>query len=57
MYAVESLRIHFRDCPDVYVSGNMFVYYEQGNPKTVVARDVFVVMGAPSHDRASYKLW
>lgn len=57
MCAVESLRIHFRDCPDVYVSGNMFVYYEQGNPKTVVARDVFVVMGAPSHDRASYKLW
>lgn len=57
IYAVESLRIHFRDRPDVYVSGNMFVYYEQGNPKAVVAPDVFVVMGAPSHDRASYKLW
>jgi Uma2 family endonuclease len=57
MYAVESLRIYFRDRPDVYVSGNMFVYYEQGNPKAVVAPDVFVVMGAPSHDRASYKLW
>ncbi len=57
MYAVESLRIHFRDRPDVYVSGNMFVYYEQGNPKAVVAPNVFVVMGAPSHDRASYKLW
>jgi Uma2 family endonuclease len=57
MYAVESLRIHFRDRPDVYVSGNMFVYYEQGNPKAVVAPDVFVVMGAPSHDRASYKPW
>jgi Uma2 family endonuclease len=57
IYAVESLRIHFRDRPNVYVSGNMFVYYEQGNPKAVVAPDVFVVMGAPSHDRASYKLW
>ncbi|WP_373509886.1 Uma2 family endonuclease [Thiocapsa sp.] len=57
MYAVESLRIYFRDRSDVYVSGNMFVYYEQGNPKAVVAPDVFAVMGAPSHDRASYKLW
>lgn len=57
IYAVESLRIYFRDRPNVYVSGNVFVYYEQGNPKAVVAPDVFVVIGAPSHDRASYKLW
>ncbi|HOW76203.1 MAG TPA: Uma2 family endonuclease [Candidatus Competibacteraceae bacterium] len=57
IYAVESLRIYFQDREDVYVSGNMFVYYEQGNPKAVVAPDVFVVIGAPRHDRASYKLW
>jgi len=57
IYAVESLRIYFQDRDDVYVSGNLFVYYEQGNPKAVVAPDVFVVMGAPRHDRASYKLW
>jgi Uma2 family endonuclease len=57
MYAVEALRIHFRDRDDVYVSGNLFIYYEQGNPKAVVAPDVFVVIGAPHHDRPSYKLW
>lgn len=57
IYAVEALRSHFRDRDDVYVSGNLFIYYEEGNPKAVVAPDVFVVIGAPSHDRPSYKLW
>jgi len=40
----------------VYVSGNLFIYYEQGNPK-VVAPDVFVVFGVARRDRFSYKLW
>lgn len=57
IYAVEALRGHFRDRDDVYVSGNLFIYYEEGNPKAVVAPDVFVVIGASSHDRPSYKLW
>ena len=48
---------HFRDRDDVYVSANMFVYYEEGNPRAVVAPDVFVVMGAPDHDRRTYKVW
>lgn len=56
-YAVEGLGVYFRDRRDVYVSGNMFIYYEQGNPKAVVAPDVFVVMGADKHDRISYFLW
>lgn len=39
------------------VTGNLFIYYEQGNPKSVVAPDVFVVIGADKHDRYSYRLW
>ena len=46
-YSVEVLRIYFQNHPDVYVSGNLFIYYEQGNPKAVVAPDVFVVFGVP----------
>lgn len=57
IYAVEALRGHFRDREDVYVSGNLFIYYEEGNPKAVVAPDVFVVIGASNRDRPSYKLW
>jgi Uma2 family endonuclease len=57
IYAVESLRLYFGDRTDVYVSGNLFLYYEQGNPKAVVAPDCFVVFGVDGHDRRIYKLW
>lgn len=56
-YAVEALSIHFQARQDVYVSGNLFIYYEEGNPKAVVAPDVFVVIGADRRDRSSYMLW
>ena len=56
-YARNALRIYFQNHADVYVSGNLFIYYEQGNPKAVVAPDVFVVFGVAKRDRFSYKLW
>ena len=56
-YARNALRYHYRDRPDVYVAGNMLIYYEEGNVKARVAPDVFVVLGAPAHDRSSYLLW
>lgn len=34
----------------------MFVSFEEGNPKEVVAPDVFVVLDAPDHRRRSYKV-
>ena len=56
-YAVESLKIRFQDRPDVYVAGNIFFYYEEGEPSEVVAPDVLVVIGAEKHKRHTYKLW
>ena len=41
----------------MYVSGNLFIYYEKGNPESVVAPDVFVVFGIENHQRRSYKTW
>ena len=57
IYAVDRLRCHFRNDPDVYVSGNMLLYYEERNPRASVAPDVFVVFGAPDRERSSYFLW
>jgi Uma2 family endonuclease len=57
LYAVTTLRTHFQDRADVYVAGNMFIYYEEGNPEAVVAPDVFVVLGTTKRDRVSYMLW
>jgi Uma2 family endonuclease len=51
------LKAHFRDAADVYVGANMFVYYEQGNPRAVFAPDVFVTRGVPKRVHRTYKLW
>ena len=49
-------RKHGRD--DVYVGSNNFLYYERGNPRAVVAPDVYVVTGAPAYPpRDTYMLW
>jgi Uma2 family endonuclease len=52
-----ALQWYFRDRDDVYVSGNLFVYYEEGNPKKCVAPDVFVVFGVPKRRRRVYLVW
>ena len=51
------LRQRYLDVPDVHVTGNLFLYYVQGDPRFVVCPDVFVVKGVPKHERRTYKLW
>jgi Uma2 family endonuclease len=52
------LRRHFEPASDRnYVGCNLFVYYEEGNPRAVFSPDVFVVQGAPQRQRKTYKLW
>ena len=55
-YAANRLREHFRHRDDVYVAGNLLIYYEEGS-QARVAPDVFVVLGAPRRKRSSYRLW
>ena len=57
IYVIDALRAHFQKRDDVYVAGDLFLYYEEGNLSAVVAPDVFVVLGAANHPRASYMLW
>ena len=57
LYAIGVLQAHFTHRPDVYVSGDTLIYYEEGNPRKSVAPDVFVVFGAKAHKRMVYKLW
>ena len=60
MYVTYALRRYFpkRGRKDVYVGSNNFLYYERGNPRAVVAPDVYVVLGAPAHPpRDTYMLW
>jgi Uma2 family endonuclease len=57
IYAIHALDAYFADRPDVYVSGNILMHYEEGNPKTVVVPDVLVVIGSEKRDRESYFVW
>ena len=56
-YSVEALQLYFQDRENVYVSGNLFIYYQQGSPSAVIAPDVFVIFGVEKKLRMSYKTW
>ena len=54
---IETINRHFQDAPDVHVCGNMFVYYEEGDPRKVISPDVFMVRGVSKKDLRTYKTW
>jgi Uma2 family endonuclease len=53
---IEMLEYYFRG-QKVYVSGDLLVYYEQGNPRKFVVPDTFVVKGIIPRSRRNYKIW
>ena len=55
-YIIHLLQRWFRG-QRVYVSGNLLLYYEEGNPRKSVAPDCFVVWGVEPRRRLIYKLW
>ncbi len=54
---IQMLKRHFSDSNDTYVSGNLLMYYEEGNPRKSVSPDVFVVFGVSKKQRRTYKIW
>ncbi len=57
IYAVNALEFHFADDPQVYVSGDLLIYYVERNKEVRIAPDVFVVFGVPKRQRPVYKVW
>ena len=57
LYVGSALDHYYQDREDVYVVGNLLVYYQQGDPKKTVSPDLMVVFGASKHVRSSYRLW
>ena len=57
VYALSALEIWFADRGDAYVSGDLLIYYEPGNPKVSIAPDVFVVLGVAKRTRTTYLVW
>lgn len=54
---IEILEDRYAGDPDVYVSGDLLLFYEEGNKRRHVAPDVFVVFGVPKRRRLNYLLW
>jgi Uma2 family endonuclease len=54
---MKPLEHHFADDPQVYVSGNLPVYFVEGNNKKVIGPDALVAFGVPKHRRPCYKVW
>ena len=53
-----TLEDHFAADARVYVGADMFLYYEEGNPRAAVAPDLFVVKGVSKLPlRDNYKVW
>ncbi len=56
--ALFTLDVWFGNDPNVYVAGNMFVYYERGDRHKHLSPDVFVVHGVPkTPERPCYLVW
>ena len=45
------------DTPDVYVSGDILMYYVEGDPRQVVSPDVLVTFGIGQKARRTYQVW
>jgi Uma2 family endonuclease len=57
IWLLQALQDWFAGRTDVFLSANMFFYYEQGNPRKRVALDVLVAQGVGNHVRRSFRLW
>jgi len=53
---IELLKSQYRG-QKAYASGNLLIYYEQGNPKKFVVPDAFVAKGVHNRKRRTYKIW
>jgi len=58
IYLIEAFQERFRAEPNVYVGGNLFLYYRRGDPRDVICPDVMVVQGVPKlPQRRTFRLW
>ena len=48
---------HFAHISDVYVLGDMMLYYEEGNPRKSISPDIFVAFGIGRKELRIYKIW
>ena len=53
----QMLKAYFAEKLDVYVSGNIMMYYVKGSPQQSVSPDILVSFGIGKKQRRTYKVW
>jgi Uma2 family endonuclease len=54
---IQTLQDYYAGDPMAYVSGDLLLFYEEGNRRRHLAPDVFVVLGIPKRLRDNYLMW
>jgi Uma2 family endonuclease len=54
---IQMLKDHFAAFSHVYISGNLLMFYVEGDRRKHISPDVFVVRGVEKKDRDHYLVW
>lgn len=54
---IQTLDARFAPDPNIYVSGNLLVFYKKGDRRKHLSPDVFVVKGVAKRKRDNYLIW
>ena len=57
MRTLQVLDTHFEQDPEVYVSGDILMYYVEEDPRKSISPDVLVAFGLGKKPRGNYKVW
>ncbi len=57
LHLIAALKLWFRSRPKVYVTGNIMLYWVEGDSNQKVSPDMFGVKGVESGDRRVYRTW
>ena len=54
---LQILEAYFADRPEAYVSGDILMYYVEGDPRQSISPDVLVAFGLGKKPRGNYRVW
>ena len=57
MWTLQALEEHFAQKPEVYISGDIMMYYREGDPRKSISPDVLVCFGINPKLRRTYRIW
>jgi Uma2 family endonuclease len=57
IWTLQALEAHFEQNPEVYISGDIMMYYKEGDPRKSISPDVLVCFGINPKMRLTYKVW